>query len=323
MLLLMIFNEMPLEEMDFTDESFRISEELDSAALMDSLRAVGQLNPACVLEGYPQMTIVCGFRRLRALRRLGNARALVRILPRSASDLTPTFNLALWDNLSHRQLNPLEKARVLAGLKDICGVPEELLLETYLPVLGLKPSADTLLVYLSLNGLHPDLRKCLIDGRLTQSSAEKLAEIPLESQARFAELMSRIRLSASSQRKVLSLLSDLAAIGRVALTEPLRHPEVLSAVDDPRLSPFQKGERIYEALYRLRNPRLSRAAEQFSARKQMLGLPGSIQITGDPFFEVPGLRVQFDASSADRFRDLTAALQKASSMPALEELFEI
>jgi hypothetical protein len=189
--------------------------------------------------------------------------------------------------------------------------------------LGLKPGADTLRGHLSLNSLHPDLRKCLIDGCLTQSSVEKLADTPKESQARLAELMSKIRLSASSQRKLLSLLADLAAMAGVPLTEPLKNPEVLSAIDDPRLSPFQKGERICETLYCLRNPRLSRAAEQFSARKQMLGLPGSIQITADPLFEIPGLRVQFDAPSADRFRDLAAALHKASSMPVLEELFDI
>jgi hypothetical protein len=276
MLLSMAFNSTPLEEIDFADESFRISEELDSAMLVDSLRAVGQLNPACVLEENPQKIIVCGFRRLRALRRLGNPSALVRVLPGNTADLTRTFNLALWDNLSHRQLNPLEKARVLSRLRNLCDVPEETLLETYLPILGLKPSESVLRAYVSLNDLHPDLRRCLIEGRLTQSSVEKLAGTPQESQADFAALMSRIRLSASSQRKTLSLLEELAAIAEVSLTEPLRNPEVVAATDDLRLSPFQKGERVYEVLYRLRNLRISRAAEQFAAWKKLLGLPGSV-----------------------------------------------
>jgi hypothetical protein len=73
----------------------------------------------------------------------------------------------------------------------------------------------------------------------------------------------------------------------------------------------------------LRNLRISRAAEQFAARKKLLGLPGSVQITADPFFETPGLRVKFNAPNADGFRDLAAALQKASRMPVLEELFDV
>jgi hypothetical protein len=94
-------------------------------------------------------------------------------------------------------------------------------------------------------------------------------------------------------------------------------------LDDSRLSPFQKGEKLHQVLCRLRNPRLSRAAERFLAEKKLLGLPGSIQITPDPFFETPGLRVEFNASSADRFRDLTAALQRASQMAALDEMFDV
>ena len=319
----MAFNEIPLEEIDFSDESFRISEELDSAMLADSLRTVGQLNAACVLQGNPLKIIVCGFRRLMALRRLGSPRALIRVLPGNAADRTRNFNLALWDNLSHRQLNPLEKARALSGLRNLCGVPQETLLETYLPILGLKPSERVLRAYLSLNDLHWDLRRCLVDGRLTQSSVEKLAGMSQESQAGFAVLMSGIRLSAASQKKILSLLEDLAAMAGVSLTEPLKNPEVQAAMNDPGLSPFQKGERVYELLYRLRNPRLSRATEQFAARKKLLGLPGSVQITADPYFETAGLRVVFDAPNADRFRDLATALERASRMPVLEELFDV
>jgi hypothetical protein len=94
-------------------------------------------------------------------------------------------------------------------------------------------------------------------------------------------------------------------------------------MDDPRLSPFQKGERVCEALHRLRNPRLTLAAEQFAAGKKLLELPGSIRIAADPFFETPGLRVEFDAPDAHRFRDLASALRKASRKPALEKLFDV
>jgi hypothetical protein len=139
----------------------------------------------------------------------------------------------------------------------------------------------------------------------------------------FASLMARIRLSASSQRKVLELLEDLAAMAESRLDAPLDVPEASALLDDSRLSPFQKGERLYEILYRIKNPRLSRARERFHAKKNLLGLPGSIRLTPHPFFETAELHVEFDASDSRRFRELAAALQKASQAPELEELFKL
>ena len=78
----MTFAEIRLEEIDFENETFRISEELYPAPLLDSLREIGQVNPVLLLEGRaPKKAIVCGFRRLRALKLLRIPRALSRIIP--------------------------------------------------------------------------------------------------------------------------------------------------------------------------------------------------------------------------------------------------
>jgi len=98
---------------------------------------------------------------------------------------------------------------------------------------------------------------------------------------------------------------------------------VSAILDDSRLSPFQKGEVLYEVLYRLKNPRLSQAWERFQAKKKLLGLPGSVRLTPHLFFETADLHVEFDASDVKRFRELSAALQKASQSPELEGLFQL
>jgi hypothetical protein len=231
--------------------------------------------------------------------------------------------LALWDNLSHRQLDALEKARVLFKLQNVFGVSGDTLLGVFLPLLGLMPHGSVLRSYIALNGVRPGLRRCLLEGRLTESSVEHLAQTPHQVQDGISALMSRIRLSASLQRKVLGLLEDLSAGADTQLDAPLGSREVLAVLEDLRLSPFQKGEKLHEVLYRLRNPRLSQALERFLAQKKLLGLPGSIRITPHPFFESADLRVEFDAPDAERFRELAAALGKAAQMPELEALFQL
>ncbi len=319
----MIFKETGLEEIDVENEIFRISEELDSAPVLDSLREVGQLNPVILLDLKPRMAIVCGFRRIRALRQSGKPEVLARILSTEDCDRTGAFLLALWDNLSHRQFSPLEKARVLFKLRNMCGISNEQLVRTYLPALGLAPNENVLHSHLLLNELHQDLRRCLAEGKLTQSSAEFLAEMPVPVQASIAALMNGIRWSASLQKKTLQLLDALRATDGSALDAPLKSPQVLAILEDAGLSPFQKGDKVYEILYRRQHPRLSLAEDRFLAHKRKLALPGSIQIDAHPFFEEPGLRVEFHASGIDRFRQLAAALHDAAQSPDMERLFDL
>jgi hypothetical protein len=323
MLPFMIFKEIQLKEIDLKDEMFRISERLDSPSLLDSLRAIGQLNPVLLLDGKGLMRIVCGFRRLWALERLKRPRVLARVLPEQDSGFARAFEMAVWDNLSHRSLNPLEKARVLFKLKNDFGCSESRIIETYLPILGLMPHENVLNGQLLLNGVRPALRACLNEGRLTLSCIEILAEMPHAVQDHFASLVGKVRLSSSLQKKVLGLLVDLAAATDTPPGQVLDNPEIGAVLADSHLSPYQKGEEVHKILYRRRNPRLSKAIERFLSRKRSLKLPGEIRITAHPFFEEQGLQVAFDASTAERFRELVAALQRTSETPALEELFRV
>jgi hypothetical protein len=319
----MILKEIALQEIDFQNETFRISETLDCEPLIESLRVIGQLNPIVLAAGDSRHLIVCGFRRLRALKALGKDRALAWILPGQDNPPARCFEFAIWDNLSHRQLGPLERARVVFKLVNAFGVSQQTVVKVYLPILGLLPHQEVLQGCLSVYAAHSKLQKCLIEGRLTQSSVEVLAGKSLQVQERFAQLMNDVRLSASLQKKVLNLLEELAAISGIEFGEPIRTPEAIEIINDSGLSLFQKGEKLNELLYHMRFPRLSKAVDKFSDNKKLLGLPGSIRVSADPFFETGDLRVEFSASSPERFRELVDALHSASRNPVLEELFDV
>ncbi len=319
----MVLKEIELGEVDLADESFRITERLDSEPLLESLQAIGQLNPVVLREKRTRLAVVCGFRRVHALERLGVHRVLARVFSEDELEPARLFHLALWDNLSHRQFDPLEKARALSKLRDRFGVSKDVLVRVYLTMLGLSPHESVLRSFILLDGVHPGLRKCLADGRLTTASVEAMAQMSGEFQQSIASLMDRIRLSASMQKKVLDVLADLAAIEGAAAGRALDDPEVLAIVHSGGLSPFQKGEKLFEFLYRRRNPRLAQAARQFFELSKSLGLPGSVKITADPFFENPGVRVEFHAPNVERFREFAAALEKAAHTEAAEGLFQI
>ena len=314
-------HDISLADLDLENETFRISEDLDPPAVLNSLREVGQLNPVLLLEQNARKTIVCGFRRVQAMKKLGKPGILARILPEGSCDPVRVLLMALWDNLAHRQLNPLETARFLFNLRNNFAVPDETLIKVYLPLLGLSPAENVLRSHLLLHQIHPALRQCLAEGRLTHTSVDAMACMPVPAQERLAAMMQKIRLSASLQKKFLGLLEDLAAASGNELDAPLSMPEVAAIAADSRLSPFQRGEKVFEWLYRLRNPRLSQAADRFQSELKKLSLPGPIRVRAHPYFEERGLHVEFDAPDAKAFHDLVAELLRAAESPQLNGLF--
>jgi hypothetical protein len=320
----MIVEDVRLDRIDHHNETCRISEDLDPPQLENSLREIGQVNPAVLVDrNSGGLMIVCGFRRLRALRRMGRPSALARILPEGDLSLLQAFRLALWENLSHRRLSPLEAARALFALRHTCGLPEGSLLETYMPALDLPPHPRVLHTYLGLHLLHPHLRAQFSEGHLALATVERLASRPTTLQQAFAGIMAGVRLTVSLQRQVLDLVDELAALTACPAEEVLRHAEIIEISADAGLSPQERGQKLYDLLYRQRFPRITAAEDRFFAATSEIDLPGDVHLHHDRYFETTSIRVEFQAASVSRFRTLAGALDKAARSPKLETLFQI
>jgi hypothetical protein len=320
----MIPTQIDLDTVDFEEEVFRITEDLNLDPMIASIEAIGQQSPALLWErSGSHKVIICGFRRLHALREMGRAHANARILPEAELDPLEAYHRALFDNLSHRKLNALEKARVIFGLKNTCKVEEDLLIKKYLPLLELEHGKRVLHQYLSIMDLHPRMRALYKEGKLTLASIERIACMPGEVQNDLPRIFDNARLSSSLQRKFFDLVEDVAAICEVDVKAVLVRPELSAALEAPGLSQFQKGERIFDLLCKWRNPRLSQAEENFGTCKRKLALPGSVSLLHDSFFESRQLTVEFTVSTPQQFREVTAELQRAGREPALDELMRM
>lgn len=319
----MRYGEATLERIDFTDETFRISEDLECEMLEASLREVGLVHPVLLLDRGEKYRIVCGFRRLHALRRLKRSEASAGFFEDPIADSREIFDLALWDNLSHRSLTPLETARVVHGLKNVFGVPDRDLVETYLPRLGLPAHERSIRLQLELHASIPEIRKCFGDGRLTAASLECLSAMSTGSKRSIASAMQAMRLSSSLQRKFFALLEDLGAMHGSEPGELLADSRITDILGDGRMSPGERGDGVYDLLYRRRYPLLSRARDLFLERKKALGLPEPVQVHAAPYFEKPDLTVGFTVTDAKGFRKVAEELHKASLKPELDDLFRV
>jgi ParB/RepB/Spo0J family partition protein len=109
----------PLDAIDFDDATFRVRVHVDHAELIPSLRQQGQLAPvhlrASAIKAAP-LQIVCGFRRLLAMRELDVRTVQARI--HGALSDEDALRLAIADNSHHDSLTDLDRGHAIALLRE-------------------------------------------------------------------------------------------------------------------------------------------------------------------------------------------------------------
>jgi ParB-like chromosome segregation protein Spo0J len=106
-----------LVDIDFEDPAFRITTRNDIDDLLGSIQKIGLLQPPVLMANSAGYTIVCGFRRIAACRKLGWTRIAAGILKKTV-DRFKTAQLSIADNAFQRSLNLVETSRALKLLDD-------------------------------------------------------------------------------------------------------------------------------------------------------------------------------------------------------------
>ena len=191
------FQYIPVADIALDDETHMMTYRPQMGALRHSVTRAGVLMPLHLrrLTERVPLQVVCGFKRLRICQEAGHTS--VPALVYSAAELPAerALLLALHDNLGCRELNPVEKARVLWRLQHDFGYQRPTLIEEFCPLLGLPPRATTLEAYYALANLDDALQAATVEGvlpletalwigRHTSTDAQALVDLPLAPQHR-------------------------------------------------------------------------------------------------------------------------------------------
>ncbi|MDX1779667.1 MAG: ParB N-terminal domain-containing protein, partial [Thermodesulfobacteriota bacterium] len=131
-----------LTEIDRNDTAFLLSYGYDLNLLKQSLERAGLINPPVVRKkpggGFQ---IICGYKRIEALAELQAPSFPCRIVPAGTGD-EDCLLLNLYDNISHRLFNPVEKSMTIQRLQTF--YPEEKIITDFLPLLKVNPHKSQL-----------------------------------------------------------------------------------------------------------------------------------------------------------------------------------
>jgi ParB family chromosome partitioning protein len=194
--------------------------EAELEALAASITEHGVLLPILVTQTLDGYQIVAGERRFRAAQLAGLER--IPVVIRQVAD-RDQLELALVENLQREDLNPLEEAHAFRQLIDEFGLTQE---DVAARVGRARPTvANTL----RLLDLAEDVQVLVVEGRLSQGQARAIGGLPVDQQARVADVAVERDLSTRETEELVR-----------RLREP--RPDKVAAVDKPRDADLERVE---------------------------------------------------------------------------------
>ncbi len=165
-----LYQELPIDQIKGNPKQPRtIFDDAALAELADSLKAVGLVQPVVVRRLGKEFEIVAGERRWRAARLAGLKK--IPAIIREAGD-AESLELALIENLSREDLNPIDTARAYASLQEDFGITQEVLAGK------LGRSRSAVANTMRLLDLPDEVQTLIENGKLSEGHGRALLAIP-------------------------------------------------------------------------------------------------------------------------------------------------
>lgn len=290
-----------------------MSFQFDLAMLKASIRRFGLLNPPYLIKD-SSFTVVAGYRRLLAAMELGWTHVQCRILP---GDLLPLDALLfnLYDNLTARRFNPVEKGMVLKRLTRYLTKQE--ILHNYMPMLELPSNMYTLKQYLSLEDLDVPIKVSVVTGRLSMKVIEMMNSLSKEDQQQINQLFTSLKWSLNLQRQVILWITEIADREGRSVQEVIDDDRISHVVTNGNMSGPQKIKAIERALREWRFPTMVESERAFTKGILDLRLPSQVRVIPPPFFEGTDYKLEIVFREGKELREMVARLYRTAGLEGI------
>lgn len=314
--------EVALETLAEDPGPYCLSFGFDLSPLIRSIEQVRLLNAPLLEEGRgPHPVIICGYRRILALKALGIRTCPARVLgPRSISPPDALLT-SLWDNLATRTLNVVEKAMALSRLSSFFHEGE--LMERFMIPLGLPRREETLALYLAIDrDLDVQVKSAIVRERLGLRSVSMLLGMKAPERRGFFSLFEKIALNLNQQVEVIELVDDLSRIGHTSTDAILGCAPIAALLSEESLNGPQKAKALVRILRGMRFPRLVEAERAFKEKVSRFALPENVRISHPPFFEDPQYRMEILFKNGSELSETLGRVVRTGNFEALANPWE-
>jgi ParB family chromosome partitioning protein len=310
----------PLQQIDLSDETFSVNFMPDLQRLRSSIEEIGLIQPVLLREKGDRYQIVCGFRRISVMKELGKSEIESKVFEEKEMNAFQLFSLSLHENLTTRGFNAVEKAVALDKLIHRFQIDPVAVIKTFLPFFSLEPNEKILKTYLALTRMEDEIKTYVLKEEVSRSNIRRLSTLTPVDRKAVLSLISSLKLGENRLREVLTLLEEISRRNQCREKEIVQRSEIQHILSQKDLTPSQKTERVKKVLLDLRYPKMHHMEKEFEKKRKALNLPHPISIYHSPFFEGRELRVEFQFATMEEYQTILSAL---SALPGKETFKQI
>ena len=313
------FQTVPLARINHQNDDFRITTREDIDELAASIQHAGLISPPVLIEQTCEFTIVSGFRRMAACRKLGWHAIMARTLEPESSRLA-CLRLAIAANALERPLNLIETSRAfqklavfsnshteLAGIAASCGLPANPTIIAKIKNLCLLPGP---------------IQNSILNETISLTMVNDLAGLAPDTAVDFARLFEQLKLGLNKQREIYTLVVEIARREDTSKRRVLACDTLQQILADEDLDRGQKGQKIRSFLRQRRFPRLVKAEQHYQAHVKKLKLPPDIKLMPPKEFEGSTYTLNLKFSNIAQLKRLHPMLDKLIRHPSLAKIVE-
>ena len=315
------FKSIPIEKIDIDDRLTSFSLDPPADSLMQSIQEVGVVHPVALLPIGDHFRIVCGHRRVKTSSLLNIKEIPARILDSAMSDES-ILMLNLSENQVHHHYSDIEKGLILSKLLAI-KVPENRIIEKYMPMLSIEKSKKLLDDYPNVYQLTPGLQSLLHEMNVPLRVFSVFFRWDTESSKAAESFFSIIRPGVNKWRDLLEWIDEIATRDEMAPSKVFKLPELQSALNQNGLPSNERYDQIRQILYSKRYPILNDMKLRLARALDDLKLDDKTRVHVQDSFESDEIRIEMKFRTREEFVNQLEKLVRASDSEALNELIRI
>lgn len=298
----------PINRINAQDTRFKISTGAASAALVESVKYCGLINPPILLAINDGYSIVSGFKRIEAWRQTSKSGVFARIMDPEAP-LERCIQIAISDNSQQRPLNLVEQAHAVELLSSL--YPEDSKLPEAAHRVGLPINPAMAEKLRKLARMDQLLKSGVLDGSIALPVAIQLHDMSDSNASRaLGTLIRELGLSLNRQRELLEWVVSICRREDISPGNLLAADEIDQCRQNNDLDRRQKAQLIRDYLKRRRFPTLVSHEHRFKQTVQKLRLANGTSLIAPPHFESPTYSLKFEFKNQKELSNKLQEMEK-------------
>jgi ParB family chromosome partitioning protein len=265
-------------------------------SLIDSIGNLGLLRPLIVQPHQKVYELICGARRLTALRRLGQRSPIACSVVKRNISQAELLLLVAEDQLQSGPLSPIESARFIALCTAWCDQPDQQMLSRVTCTTS-TTQRNRLLPLLQLEAV---IRASLHFGQISDKTGLQMTKMASTERLFVHELFTSLSLNKNKQRRFLELI-QIITVAEDCTIERFMTEHLADLCRSDRDNVPQRTNVLMKRLYEYSHPDSHGAAEDFARRVADKRLPANCKVSPSPSFETDQVTLEVKFANFNAF----------------------